>query len=96
MADGAAVLVPVPVPPPVESVFDGRMATGQAKEGGFVGLLGFRTGEQEDGFLRDGAAAPFGPTVQAHGLSGEGKVHFGPVKRAAERGAFDIRGVCSA
>jgi hypothetical protein len=80
ISDGATILIPVPVAYPMKSVFDGPMAAGQAVEGGVIGLLGLQTGQQEDAFLMDRAGSAVGPTVQPHGLSGEGKVDFGPAE----------------
>ncbi len=88
VADGAAILVPVPIAHPVESVFDGPVSTGQAVKSCFVGSLGFQAGEQKDRFLMDRASPSVGPTVQAHGLGGEGEVDFGPVELAADHSTF--------
>ena len=76
IADGAAVFVPVPVAAPMQSVFDGPVAARQAVQIPLVGLVGPEAGDQEGGFLVEGALTSVGPTIQAGDLSGERKVNL--------------------
>jgi hypothetical protein len=87
-ANGGAVFVPVPVADPVEAIFDGPVASGQAQEGGSVGPVRPEAGQEEDRFLVESAVAAIGPTVQPRGLCGEGEVDLGAFQGAANQSAF--------
>ena len=52
-----------------------------------IGLVGPEAGDEEDGFLVDGALASVGPAIQAGDLSGEGKIDLGSLHGSGDQSA---------